>query len=185
VLLQVNGLSWLLCVREVAAFPRCPHRIGGVSHKPSTGLYTGLASGEPRGRGPGAGGRGAPPAGSPAPSGNGLTAGDAPDDTGLGVSLGWGDDELGTGRVGDGFAERLAGADGDGVGDRVTRGAESVGVGVGLGPDWAGPAGGGHTQMYKANTATNSPMSTNVEVRGCLLTRRLRSRGRCRGRPRR
>jgi hypothetical protein len=90
-----------------------------------------------------------PAAGSGAPSGNGLTAGDAPDGTGLGVCLGWGDDELGAGRVGDGFAERLAGADGDRVGDCVARGAESVRVGVGLDPDWTGLTGAvvGRTQM--------------------------------------
>src|SRR4051794_25575259 len=74
-------------IGEVAVFPRRPHRISGVSHKPSTVYARGVAF------------RPAPAAGSRAPGGNGLTAGDAPDGTGLGVSLGWGDDELGAGRV--------------------------------------------------------------------------------------
>jgi hypothetical protein len=125
--------------------------------------------------------------GSPAPTGNGLTAGDTLDGAGLGVSLGWGDDELGAGRVGDGDGERLADVEGDGLGDRVVGGAELVGVDVELDPVWPEfvDAGGGQTQMYNANTPTNSPMSTRVEVRGRLLTRHLLSRGRCQGLPRR
>ena len=122
-----------------------------------------------------------------APDGNGLPAGDGPDGPGLGSSFGWGDEEPGVGSVGDGETGWLALTDGDRLGDRVTWGAELVGVRVGLSRGWTDPAGAvvGLTHMYSTNTATNRPMSTSVETRGRLLMRHLRSRGPCRGRPRR
>jgi hypothetical protein len=96
--------------------------------------------------------------------------------------------------LGDGDRDGLAERDGlcVGVGVGVRRELELVGVGagVGAGVGWVDPvdADGGLTMMYRANTPTNSPISTMVDVRSRLtiaIMRRPRSRGRCRGRRRR
>jgi hypothetical protein len=85
----------------------------------------------------------------------------------------------------DGVGERLGRGLCDGLGERD--GLETDGVGlvgeVGVPADWpASWTDTGRTRMYSANTPRNRTASTMVEVRGRLLIRRLRSRGRCRGR---
>jgi hypothetical protein len=97
----------------------------------------------------------------------------------------------------DGAADRLALGLGDGV--RVGVGV-AVGAVLELSDDWPDPAddggGGGRTRRYSANTARNSTVSTMVEIRGHLTSRRRGVRreplmkrppwpGRCPGRRRR
>lgn len=85
----------------------------------------------------------------------------------------------------DGVGERLGRGVRDGLGERDGLEADGVGLGteVGVPADWAATGTGtGRTRMYSANTPRNTTASTMVEVRGRLLMRRPRSRGRCRGR---
>ena len=85
----------------------------------------------------------------------------------------------------DGVGERLGRGLCDGLGERAGLGADGVGLGteVGVPVGWAATrTDGGRTRMYSANTPRNTTASTMVEVRGRLLMRRPRSRGRCRGR---
>jgi hypothetical protein len=104
-------------------------------------------------------------------------------------------DGLGLADAGDGDG---LGADGEGVGEWLVRRCVGVGLAVCVGgcvaagvvADEADPVStdGGCTRSQRANTARNSPISTRVEVRGRRpkkLTRRLRSRARCRARRRR
>jgi hypothetical protein len=91
----------------------------------------------------------------------------------------------------DGVGERLGRGlrEGRGDGDGVYADAVGLGVVTGVTTVWAAGAGTGRTRMYSASTARNRPLSTMVEIRGRLpsrcLMRRLPSRGRYRGRPRR
>jgi hypothetical protein len=85
----------------------------------------------------------------------------------------------------DGVGERLGRGLRDGPGERAGLGADGVGLGpeVGLPAGWAAAGiGAGRTRMYSASTPRNMTASTMVEVRGHLLMRHLRSRGRCGGR---
>jgi hypothetical protein len=86
----------------------------------------------------------------------------------------------------DGVGDRLGRGVRDGAGERAgLGGANGVlpGAGAGLlaGCTAAG-TGVGRTRTYSASTPRNTAISTMVEVRGRLLTRHLRSRGRCPGR---
>lgn len=86
----------------------------------------------------------------------------------------------------DGAGERLGRDVRDGTGERAgMRGADDVVLGAGAGllaGCTAAGTGVGRTRMYSASTPRNAAISTMVEVRGRLLTRRLRSPGRCPGR---
>jgi hypothetical protein len=126
-----------------------------------------------------------------APDQGRVEVGDGPGepDTGDGEGLGVADTEgvADTGGVAerDGVGERLGRGLRDGPGERAELETDGVGLGpeVGLPADWT--AAGictGRTRMYSANTPRNMTASTMVEMRGRLLMRRLRSRGRCRGR---
>jgi hypothetical protein len=82
--------------------------------------------------------------------------------------------------VGDGLADREGLVVGDELGDRCGAGeygpvrtGSVLGAGVVLtGAGWTVTAASvtGRTQMYSANTPTNSAMSTSVEVRGRAVT---------------
>lgn len=88
----------------------------------------------------------------------------------------------------DGVGERLGCGLRHGLGwERTGLGADDVGPGKGFVTPvgWGAGTCGGRTRMYSASTPRNRPVSTTVEVRGRLLMRRLRSRGRCPGRRRR
>ena len=106
-----------------------------------------------------------------------------------GRELGEADDGAAEGER-DGLDDDLAGL-GDELAGRGVRDGEADGVwlgaDVGLGFGVAAPADvvAGRTSRYRANTATNSPASTRVDVRGRPVTVRSRSSGRCRARPRR
>ena len=85
----------------------------------------------------------------------------------------------------DGVGERLGRGLCDGLGERTGLEADGVGLGteVWVPVGWsAAVTGTGRTRMYSASTPRNTTASTMVEVRGRLLMRRLRSRGRCGGR---
>jgi hypothetical protein len=85
----------------------------------------------------------------------------------------------------DGVGERLGRGLRDAPGERAGLRADGVGLDteIGVPADWAA-AGicAGRTRKYSASTPRNMTASTMVEVRGHLLMRHLRSRGRCRGR---
>jgi hypothetical protein len=126
-----------------------------------------------------------------APDQGRLEVGDGPGEPDTGD-----DDELGVAAT-EGVADAVGVAERDGVGERLGRGlrdglGERAGLeadGVGRGTEvwvpvgWsAAVTGTGRTRMYSASTPRNTTASTMVEVRGRLLTRCLRSGGRCGGR---
>jgi hypothetical protein len=98
---------------------------------------------------------------------------------GVAVAVWPGEEEV---PVGDGLAGREGLVLGDERGDRCgageygrVRAGTVSGAGVvltGAGAGWTVTAASvtGRTQMYSANTPTNSPMSTSVEVRGRAVT---------------
>ncbi|MBV9205297.1 MAG: hypothetical protein JO037_07805 [Actinobacteria bacterium] len=73
-----------------------------------------------------------------------------------------------------------------GLEEETGRWTDPVGLGVVARlADWAGSADAGRTRRYRASTATNSPLTTIVEVRGRPVMTRSRPAGRWRGQPRR